>query len=200
MQHIIFCHICLAQYPESYCKRSCCGCFEAKYTKRYQNHSPKSYNEHPHHFYLGVTVHLGFSFQRRQCSLMASTWDSGSSSPSLCAHQDCWATLCNILFSQCLSLRQEKDLLTFSTIINILLVLLFYYCYKVQQDWFTSCFFSCRMANFCSKHLGLLAYQVVGEERLPFISTVLGNPWKQLIPAVTLDIPWPLILDLDSAW
>ena len=139
-----------------------------------------------HSFYLGVTVHLGFSFQRRQCSLMVSTRDSGSSSPSLCAGQDCCVTLCNI-FSQCLSSGRRLTYLfhynqySFGIFMLLLLQGTTTLIYKLF-------FFSCRMANFCSKHLGLLAHQVVGEERLSFISTLLGNSWKQLIPAVTLDI------------
>lgn len=66
--------------------------------------------------------------------------------------------------------------------------------------------FSCRMVNFCSKHLGLLAHQVVGEERLSFFSALLGNSWQQLIPGVDnishlpVDITQLVILDLDSAW
>lgn len=62
------------------------------------------------------------------------------------------------------------------------------------------------MVNFCSKHLGLLAHQVVGEERLSFFSALLGNSWQQLIPGVDVISHVPLvntqlvILDLDSAW
>ena len=66
--------------------------------------------------------------------------------------------------------------------------------------------FFCRMVNFCSKYLGLLAHQVVGEERLSFFSALLGNSWQHLIPGVDIDSNLPVnitqlvILDLDSAW
>ena len=42
------------------------------------------------------------------------------------------------------------------------------------------------MVNFCTKHLGVLAHQVVGEERLSFFSALLGNSWQQLIPGVDI--------------
>ena len=47
-------------------------------------------------------------------------------------------------------------------------------------------FVTFRMANLCAKHFGLLAHQVVGKERVSFLSSLLGYSRKQLNPRVDI--------------
>jgi len=48
------------------------------------------------------------------------------------------------------------------------------------------------MADLYAKHSGLLAHQVVGEERLPFLPSLLGNSRQQLITVLTIGC-YPLL-------